>query len=172
MELHPKKIKIDHESIKLCKMHPSNLYLTKWDIQVQSQSQAHCQTIDVSNMRSWSHTTNLQNYQLFSYHELVRTTSNFTDDNLLGQNKFQLHGGFFSILDSFLCIYIVKHKKHLNKNCTGRTINPKYVLLLTMENMLSSIYSCQDKLIHCEEQNAGSMCMCRLGGGDVRLDEA
>ena len=79
---------------------------------------------------------------------------------------------FFSILDNFLCIYIVKHKKHLNKNCTGRTINPKYVLLLTMENMLSSIYSCQDKLIHCEEQNAGSMCMCRLGGGDVRLDEA
>ena len=62
---------------------------------------------------------------------------------------------FFSILDSFLCIYIVKHKKHLNKNYTGRTINPKYVLLLTMENMLSSIYSCQDKLIHCEEQNAG-----------------
>ena len=82
---------------------------------------------------------------------------------------------FFSILDSFLCIYIVKYQKHLNKNCIGRTINPKYVLLLTMENMLSSIYSCQDKLIHCEEQNAGSnmsMCMCRLGGGDVRLDEA
>ena len=75
---------------------------------------------------------------------------------------------FFSILDSFLCIASKTPQQKL-------TINPKYVLLFTMENMLSSIYSCQDKLIHCEEQNAGSnmsMCMCRLGGGDIRLDEA
>lgn len=32
--------------------------------------------------------TGLQNYQLISYYELVRATSNFTDDNLLGKGSF------------------------------------------------------------------------------------
>ncbi|KAJ1284909.1 hypothetical protein BS78_03G241500 [Paspalum vaginatum] len=32
--------------------------------------------------------TDMQNYQLISYHELVRATSNFTDNNLLGEGSF------------------------------------------------------------------------------------
>jgi hypothetical protein len=32
--------------------------------------------------------TDLQNYQVISYYELVRATSNFTDDNLLGEGSF------------------------------------------------------------------------------------